>query len=86
MSGTQVKRIKTRGKVKWYQDHRGFGFIRAEGIQEDIFVHHSAIHLEGYRALFPGQTVEFEIMSDRKGLKAVNVRVVDDPPPAAATA
>ena len=72
----------TKGKVKWYNDQRGYGFIQAEEVKEDIFVHHTAIHMEGYRALFPEQLVEFEIKHDRKGLKAVNVRVVDEPAPA----
>jgi cold shock protein len=65
------------GKVKWFNDIKGFGFIRADGVAEDIFVHHAAIHMEGYRALFPDQMVEFELKPDRRGLKAVNVRVVD---------
>lgn len=69
----------TKGRVKWYNDQRGYGFIRADEVKEDIFVHHTAIHMEGYRALFPEQLVEFEIKNDRKGLKAVNVRVVDEP-------
>lgn len=71
----------TKGRVKWYNDQRGYGFIRADEVKEDIFVHHTAIHMQGYRALFPEQLVEFEIKSDRRGLKAVNVRVVDEPAP-----
>ena len=67
------------GKVKWFNDVKGFGFIRSEGVAEDIFVHHTAIHMEGYRALFPDQAVEFELKPDKRGLKAVNVRVVDAP-------
>lgn len=74
----------TKGKVKWFNDKKGFGFLRADGIAEDIFVHHTAIHMEGYRALFPDQSVEFELKTDRKGLKAVKVRVVDEPAPKAA--
>lgn len=67
------------GKVKWYNDQRGFGFIRSDGVPEDIFVHHSSIHMEGYRALFPEQDVEFELKSSKRGLAAVNVRVIDVP-------
>jgi CspA family cold shock protein len=67
------------GKVKWFNDIKGFGFIRAEGVTEDIFVHHTAIHMEGYRALFPDQDVEFELRTDKRGLKAVKVRVIDLP-------
>ena len=65
------------GKVKWFNDIKGFGFIRTDGVAENIFVHHTAIHMEGYRALFPDQLVEFELKPDKRGLKAVNVRVVD---------
>jgi CspA family cold shock protein len=67
------------GKVKWFNDKEGYGFIRCEGVTEDIFVHHTAIHMEGYRALFPDQDVEFELKSDKRGLKAVHVRVIDVP-------
>ncbi len=68
-----------RGTVKWFNDKKGFGFINSPDIKEDIFVHHTAIHMQGYRALFPGQEVEFELKTDRRGLKAVKVRVVDVP-------
>lgn len=64
------------GRVKWFNDKKGFGFITAKDTPEDIFVHHSAIHMEGYRCLFPGQEVEFELMTDARGLKAVKVKVI----------
>jgi CspA family cold shock protein len=67
------------GKVKWFNDKKGYGFLIADGVKENIFVHHTAIHMEGYRALFPDQDVEFELMQDKRGLKAVNVRVIDMP-------
>ena len=69
----------TIGKVKWFNDKHGYGFLRADGVTEDIFVHHTAIHMEGYRALFPDQDVEFELKTDKRGLKAVNVHVIDLP-------
>jgi len=68
--------MTTKGKVKWFNDKKGFGFIMADGVTEDVFVHHTAIHMEGYRALFPGQEVEFELMTDQRGLKAVKVKVI----------
>jgi len=68
--------VITKGKVKWFNDKKGYGFIAADGVTEDVFVHHTAIHMEGYRALFPGQDVEFELMTDQRGLKAVKVKVV----------
>ncbi len=64
-----------KGTVKWFNDSKGFGFIEQEGGGEDVFVHHTAIDAEGYRSLKEGQTVEFEISKEQKGLRAANVRV-----------
>lgn len=64
------------GRVKWFNDKKGYGFISAKDTPEDIFVHHSAIHMEGYRVLFPGQDVEFELKPDTRGLKAVKVKLI----------
>ncbi len=61
------------GTVKWFNDQKGYGFIKQDGVAEDIFVHHTAIKMEGFRTLTPGETVDFEIKKDEKGLKAVNV-------------
>ena len=61
------------GTVKWFNDQKGYGFIKQEGIAEDIFVHHTAIKMEGFRTLTPGEAVDFEIKKDEKGLKADNV-------------
>ena len=61
------------GKVKWFNDAKGFGFIvRADG--PDLFVHHTAIVAEGFRSLAEGQDVEFDVTEGPKGLQAVNVR------------
>lgn len=67
------------GVVKRFDDQRGFGFIRTEGIPEDIFVHHTAIKMKGFRTLQTGDTVEFRIQRDDKGLKAVDVMRLDKP-------
>ena len=61
------------GKVKWFSDAKGFGFIAREG-EEDVFVHDSSIQADGYRSLAQGQAVEFEIEQGAKGLHAMNVR------------
>jgi CspA family cold shock protein len=61
-----------RGKVKWFNDAKGYGFIEQEG-GEDVFVHFSAIQMDGFKTLAEGQLVEFEIHSGEKGLHAANV-------------
>jgi CspA family cold shock protein len=62
------------GKVKWFNDAKGFGFIaRDDG--PDLFVHHTAIVADGFRSLTEGQQVDFDITEGPKGLQAVNVRL-----------
>lgn len=59
--------------MKWFSNEKGFGFIsRADG--EDVFVHHTAITMEGYRTLTEGQAVQFDIVDGPKGQQAANVR------------
>jgi CspA family cold shock protein len=60
------------GTVKWFNGSKGYGFLAQEG-GEDVFVHYSAINMEGYRTLDEGQKVEFSIEEGPKGLQAVNV-------------
>jgi cold shock protein len=64
------------GTVKWFNDAKGFGFIKQDGGGEDVFCHQSAIQVSGFRTLTEGQRVEFEISEGPKGLKADNVRPV----------
>ena len=63
------------GKVKWFNDAKGYGFIEQES-GDDVFVHHSSIQGEGFKTLAEGQAVEFEIEQDQKGPSAVNVVTV----------
>ena len=62
-----------KGKVKWFNDAKGFGFICADGEEKDIFVHHTAIQADGFRSLAEGEEVEFDLVAGDKGPKAENV-------------
>ncbi len=63
------------GTVKWFSAEKGFGFIAREGA-EDVFVHHTAIEMQGFRNLQEGQAVEFELTTTDKGDQAQGVRVI----------
>ena len=62
-----------KGTVKWFNDAKGFGFIKREQ-GADVFVHHTAILTEGFRSLAEGDSVEFDLVEGPKGLQATNVR------------
>jgi CspA family cold shock protein len=71
--GTEERELSLKGKVKWFNNAKGFGFIgRDDG--PDVFVHYSAIASEGYKSLQEGDDVEFEIVQGQKGPQADKVR------------
>jgi CspA family cold shock protein len=62
-----------QGSVKWFNESKGFGFIEVDGQEKDVFVHHSAIAMQGFRTLAEGQRVSFDIEQGQKGPSATNV-------------
>lgn len=62
------------GKVKWFNNAKGYGFILPDGGGDDLFAHYSSIQMEGYKTLKAGQDVEFDILEGPKGLHAINIR------------
>lgn len=68
---------KRRGKVKWFSQEKGYGFITTDD-GADVFVHHTAIQAQGFRSLAEGEAVEFEIVEEPRGVKATNVVRVEE--------
>jgi cold shock protein len=64
-----------QGTVKWFSNEKGYGFIEREG-GEDVFVHFSAIAMDGYKSLTEGRRVEFEVVQGPKGAQASNVMAI----------
>lgn len=62
------------GKVKWFNNAKGYGFVRPDTGGDDLFVHYSYIQVDGYKSLAAGQSVEFELQQADKGYHAVNLK------------
>ena len=65
------------GRVKWFNNEKGYGFIEYKE-NEDIFVHYSAIEIDGYKTLSESQLVEFKLVETSKGYQAINVKLVKE--------
>ena len=65
------------GKVKWFNDQKGFGFITPDNGDKDCFVHHSAIQATGFKTLAEGDAVEFDVVQGQKGPAAENVSKIE---------
>jgi CspA family cold shock protein len=63
-----------QGKVKWFNNTKGFGFIVPEGGGEDVFAHFSQIQMEGYKTLKPDELVQFEVVDGKNGKQAQNIQ------------
>lgn len=64
------------GKVKWFNNAKGYGFVRPDEGGEDLFVHYSYIQMEGFKTLKAGQPVQYDLESASKGFHAVNLHVI----------
>ncbi|WP_028669766.1 cold shock domain-containing protein [Saccharospirillum impatiens] len=67
------------GKVKWFNNAKGFGFVVCDEHEEDLFAHFSSIQMEGYKTLKAGQPVEFDTVKADRGIHAVNIRALPEP-------
>ncbi len=72
----QLSGARERGKVKWFNDAKGFGFITRTGTKDDVFVHYSEITGDGFKSLAEGESVEFVVVEGKKGLAASQVTKV----------
>ena len=68
---------RIEGVVKWFSAEKGYGFIKQDNSEQDIFVHYSAINSEGYKSLDEGDRVSFEVVEGRKGMQAADLTVIE---------
>ena len=76
MEGSNNQRVDVNGKVKWFNDSKGYGFITPDDESRDLFVHHSDIQMDGFRTIREGQAVVFEVEEGPKGPAAKSVKIV----------
>lgn len=76
MEGSNNQRVDVNGKVKWFNDSKGYGFITPDDETRDLFVHHSDIQMDGFRTIREGQAVEFEVEEGPKGPAAKSVKII----------
>jgi len=67
----------SKGRVKYFNDLKGWGFITSEEVEQDVFVHYTAIKMEGFKTLKEGQEVFYELMKTEQGPRAVNVMLTE---------
>ena len=67
------------GKVKWFNNAKGYGFVLPDSGDEDLFIHYSAIQMDGYKTLKAGQEIQFDVVEGPKGMHAVNIQDVEGP-------
>ena len=65
-----------QGSVKWFNNAKGYGFIVSDAFDEDLFIHYSAINIEGYKTLKAGQAVTFDVEPGDKGLHAIDITLL----------
>lgn len=73
MNPETAKTVMASGKVKWFDNKKGFGFIEGEG-GKDVFVHHTSIEAEGFKTLTEGEIVSYDLIQSEKGMKAQKVQ------------
>ena len=74
--------VMEKGKVRWFNNKKGYGFIQKDSDGKDIFIHYSAITMEGYKTLKTNDAVEFEVVEGEKGPQAANVTMTQSAPAA----